>query len=62
MSELPYLLVSILGLVYIYSSQLLRQKLRHRYNQPVFSTFFGVLFSIGYYLATNQSFFFEQQF
>lgn len=60
MIESPYLWVSFIALVYIYSSQLLKSRLKHRYNQPVYSTFFGLIVSIIYFIFTNTTFTFDQ--
>ena len=62
MSESPFLLISLIGLMYIYLSQITKTKLKDRFNQPVFSTIYGAVVAIFYYIFQDQLFSFDHQF
>ncbi len=48
--------------MYIYLSQIIKTKLKDRYNQPVFSTIYGAFVSIFYYIFQDQLLRFDYQF
>lgn len=49
MSDSSYFIVSFIGLLYIILNHIFENKLKDRFNQPVFSTIFGFIFALLYY-------------